>query len=366
MNRKPSNKKYISVYRTVLCIIAAMSISLCFILNAGNFFEPENLRAVSIGNKGIYIPIKPNGKEKSLPKNDGLYNDEIFMIREKEEPKDNTSEEPAKYTGAYPIVSLDMSNKAGLGEVLINDTDSGITIDVEYFKELRYPESLRTKDVTKLSSSSEPLVLIVHTHATECYSPEGAVGYDDSTSFRSTDTDKNMIAVGKVLTDTLTLNNIPTIQCQTLHDAADYNASYQNSLESVKAYLKEYPSIKYVFDLHRDAIIRENGELIKPQYIRDEESCAQVMTLVGTNALGADHPNWQDNMNLAVKLQIKLTETYNGIARPINTRGASFNQQYAPGSLLFEIGSCANSLSEAKRAAVYLGEAISQTIRENS
>ena len=100
MNRKPNNKKYISFYRTVLCIIAAMSISLCFILNAGSFFEPENLRTVSIGNKGIYIPIKPSDKEKSLPKNEGLYNDEIFMIKEDIAPQTGTTEEEARKINA--------------------------------------------------------------------------------------------------------------------------------------------------------------------------------------------------------------------------------------------------------------------------
>ena len=67
-------------------------------------------------------------------------------------------------------------------------------------------------------------------------------------------------------------------------------------------------------------------------------------------------------MNLAVKLQYRLTSEYNGMARPINLRKLSFHQQYAPGSLLFEIGSCANTLEEAKNAAVNLAEAIADTI----
>ena len=90
------------------------------------------------------------------------------------------------------------------------------------------------------------------------------------------------------------------------------------------------------------------------------------MLVVGTNEKGADHPDWETNFTVATHLQSKLTATYDNFARPINIRGASFNEQFTGGSLLIEIGSAANSLSEAKAAAKYLTLAIIETINENS
>jgi hypothetical protein len=69
---------------------------------------------------------------------------------------------------------------------------------------------------------------------------------------------------------------------------------------------------------------------------------------------GADHPDWFDNFSVAAKLQARLTESYDRFARPINIRGASFNEQFTPGSLLIEIGYAGNTLSEAKTAAKWL------------
>ena len=50
-------------------------------------------------------------------------------------------------------------------------------------------------------NSDGPKVLITHTHATEAYAPNGAAFYDIKASDRSTDTEKNVVAVGKVMED---------------------------------------------------------------------------------------------------------------------------------------------------------------------
>lgn len=360
-NNKTARKRYISVYRGILSVFAVLSITACLVLNAGKFFTPENIRAVNIGEDNIFKVIPADPQKHSIPENEGLHEDELFFIDENKESTDEAGNISVP-DGNYPILPLDMSADQSPTSIKINDTDSNINIDPSYYLSRSLPESLKGTGTVSVSAQNEPLVLILHTHATECYTEEGASSYDPDTSFRSSDPEKNMIAVGEVFADTLELNGIPTIHCQVLHDEESYNASYTRSLESVKYYLNKYPSIRYVFDLHRDAIIRENGDMIKTECSVDGATSAQMMSVVGTNALGADHPNWHDNMTLAIKLQSALISEYPDLARPVNTRGASFNQQYAPGSLLFEIGSCGNTLDEAKRCAVYLAEALSDII----
>ncbi len=348
---------YSLIYRVFMCSIACAVIFAAISLKLSYYFAPKSLENSVLGvYSGFRLPVTLREDEEMEPGREGLLKNEIFITEEiKETPRGNDS--------VYPITEIDMSSGAARGEILIRDSDSGQNVDVKKLLSSSYPEALKNDGISKVSTKKQPLVLILHTHATESFTEEGAVSYTSGTEFRSRDSSKNMIAVGKVMAGVLNERGIPTLHCETLHDAEDYNASYDNSLATVKKYLEEYPSIKYVFDLHRDALIRESGESLKPVCDISGKPTAQVMTLVGTDAGGADHALWRENnMNLAVKLQYKLTSDYNGMARPINLRKLSFHQQYAPGSLLFEIGSCANTLEEAKNAAVNLGNAIADVI----
>ncbi len=351
---------YPLIYRAFMCSVACAVIFAAVSLKLSYYFEPSSLEGSVLGvYSGFRLPVTLREDEEMEPGREGLLKNEIFITEETKEG-DNGS------TSAYPITEIDMSSGAMAGEVLVRDSDSGQSVDVTKLLASPYPAALRNGGISKMSTKTEPLVLIIHTHATESFAERKASSYTPSTSFRSTDISQNMVAVGKVMADILNQRGIPTLHCEILHDAEDYNASYDNSLATVKKYLKEYPSIKYVFDLHRDAMIRESGEALKPVCDINGQKTAQVMTLVGTDAGGAEHPMWQENnMNLAVKLQHKLTTDYNGMARPINLRKLSFHQQYAPGSLLFEIGSCANTLEEAKNAAENLGNAIADVIKSN-
>lgn len=350
------------IYRTILCFVAVIAISLAGALKLSEHFSPLNMESRTIrGQSFLQIPVTLREDEEMEPLWEGSLKNQIYYT---EEPDVNNEKKEEKEESFFPITEIDMSSGAARGEVLIRDSDSGLKVDVQRLLYSPYPDVLKSNSFSTVSTSDSPLVLILHTHATESYSEEGSTSYTADTAFRSTDTEKNVVAVGKVMADILNENGIPTLHCTLLHDAENYNASYDNSLETVKKYLKEYPSIKYIFDVHRDAIIRESGEALKPTCIINGKACAQVMTLVGTNAGGAAHSDWEENnMNLAVKLQHNLTTDYNGMARPINLRRLSFHQQYAPGSLLFEIGSCANTLEEAKTAGANLAEAIAKTIR---
>lgn len=212
---------------------------------------------------------------------------------------------------------------------------------------------------------SAPRVLILHTHATESYSEEGALWYDSDgeVSPRTENTSENVVAIGSVMAKVLRENGVPTLHCTILHDKESYMGSYDRSAETIRSYLEKYPTIEYVFDVHRDSLIHENGEKLRPITEIDGKVAAQVMCVVGTDYLGAYHPYWEDNLSLAVTLGERLDDTYPGLSRHIYLRGASFNQQYAPGSLLIEIGSCGNSLGEAKYSAELLAAELAKIIK---
>ena len=82
------------------------------------------------------------------------------------------------------------------------------------------------------------------------------------------------------------------------------------------------------------------------------------MLVVGTNAGGRKHPNWQQNLSLALRLQTLLERESPGITRPLNLRAQRFNQDLCPGALLLEIGGAGNTRHEALATVPILAEAI--------
>lgn len=214
-------------------------------------------------------------------------------------------------------------------------------------------------------NSTEPLVLIIHTHATECYSRENSTYYDETSATRTEDKNNNMIAVGKVLAETLNNSGIVALHSETMHDAGSYRDAYSLSAATIKSYLEEYPSIRYVLDLHRDAIMYESGAKARPITEVNGRKAAQMMILVGTDAGGADFPDWETNLSLALKLCEKIGTTSDTLMRSTAIRGASYNEQYTTGSLLIEVGSDGNTLSEAKYSAELLGYALADLIKGN-
>ncbi len=203
-----------------------------------------------------------------------------------------------------------------------------------------------------------PTVLIVHTHATESYTRESGQTYSETTAYRTLDESYNMLAVGDALARLLEEAGIGVIHDRQLHDYPSYNSSYANSRKSVKAYLEEYPGILLVLDLHRDAVEKADGSQLATHAVVNGCSAAQIMFLVGTDASGNHHPNWQENLALAAKLNVCMEQLCPGITRATTLRAQRFNQDLGQLALLVEIGSAGNTLEEALRAVSVLAQAI--------
>ena len=212
--------------------------------------------------------------------------------------------------------------------------------------------------------TADPLVLVVHTHGSESYLPAGYDFYSPDEDFRSTDESETVVHIGELLCERLNAYGIPTLHDKTMHDVPDYNSSYNNSLAAVKEYLSEYPSIKFVIDLHRDSVFDSAGNNIKPFTTVDDKDCAQLMLVMGTNAQGLPHPHWRENLTFAAYLQKQMNDMYPTLARPINLRTAEFNQALTKGSIILEVGSCGNTVEEAENAILLFAQAYASLILE--
>lgn len=215
---------------------------------------------------------------------------------------------------------------------------------------------LLTKPLTWDLTGESPTVLIVHTHATESFSPTDE--YEETTAYHTLDADHNMLSIGKYVASLLEAGGISVIHDTTLHDNPSYNASYTNSRKSVQQYLQEYPSIQLVLDLHRDTYEDENGNQLVHTVFSQDTTYAPLMLVVGTDYGGLDHPNWQENLSLALKLQTQLETICPGICRNINLRSQRFNQDLSPGAMLIEVGASGNTHEEALRTADVLAQGI--------
>ncbi len=193
-----------------------------------------------------------------------------------------------------------------------------------------------------------PTVLIYHTHGTESYAAGDT--YEENDSFRSEIVTENVVAVGDAFAEELREFGVNVIHDTEMYDIDSYSNSYVNSKRAVKAWLSAYPSIRYVIDIHRDSVTLSDKQ-VKLISETDGEKVAQVMTVIGTDESGSDHTGWLKNFTAASHLQSAMNELYPTLARPIYLRTASFNQELSAGAMLIEIGSCGNTVKEAKAAA---------------
>ncbi len=203
---------------------------------------------------------------------------------------------------------------------------------------------------------TKPTVLIVHSHGTESYTK--TEDYDEHTKYRTKNTDYNVVSIGAEIKKILESGGISVIHDTACHDYPSYSKSYSNSRKSVKEYLEQYPSIQMVLDIHRDAIANKKGEQVRYVTKTKYGTSSRLMMVVGTDANGLKHPNWPDNMALAVKLHAYLEKQTPGICRPISFRKQRFNQDLSPGALIVEVGSAGNTRQEALLAGRILAEAI--------
>ena len=207
-------------------------------------------------------------------------------------------------------------------------------------------------------TGDEPAVLILHTHATESYTPGEGECYE-ATDYRTRDPEYNMLCLGNLVARRLEEAGIRCIHDTQLHDSPSYNDSYANAAASTQAILEQYPSIQLVLDLHRDAADTAYGQMVTECSI-GSETAAQLMFVVGTDASGLNHPDWEQNLSLALKLQVLLERQNPGICRDLNLTRNRYNQHLGSYALLIEIGAAGNTLAEATLAAEKLAQAIIQ------
>ena len=196
-----------------------------------------------------------------------------------------------------------------------------------------------------------PKVLIVHTHATEGYQKLPGQTYEEYGAYRTLDDDYNMVSIGDEVARVLEAGGIGVVHDRSYHDYPSYNGSYGNARASIEEYLRKYPSIEMVLDIHRDASDGADGKQLTTSAVVGGQKSSQLMVVVGTNASGNYHPGWQDNLSAALQLTAMLERQEPGITRPIALRSERFNMDLTKASLLIEVGGAGDTHDQAIMAA---------------
>lgn len=230
----------------------------------------------------------------------------------------------------------------------------GVKYNTEYRPDL---QALLLSPLPFDLKGDEPTVLILHTHTTESYTPAPGERYTESSTFRTLDSQYNMLAIGDRVASILEEAGIRVIHDRQLHDYPSYNGSYNHARESTEAILAQNPGIRLILDLHRDAADTPTGQMATMASVGSVDS-AQLMLVVGTGSGGLSHPNWEENCALALKLHTVLEKENPGICRDLVLSYSRYNQHLSPGALLVEVGAAGNTQEEALVAAGALAEGI--------
>lgn len=291
--------------------------------------------------------------DTSSDSNSDLDFDTDYAVKDKSTDIDHTGEQSYLVTEC-----LYRESNMSYGNFYVkNETD--LSIDLSSFLNADLPY--------ELEDTTEPQVLIVHTHATESYMEEDVGYYYESFYPRDTDDNYNVVRVGEAIAEKLTQAGIGVAHCTEHHDDPQYYGAYDNSAESILEYMEKYPTIKIVLDIHRDSITTDEGEKIKPTFVYNGQKAAQIMIMCGNDNYGYyDFPDWEQNMSLAVKLQSVAETKYPGMTRPLYFGNFMYNMNLAPGSLLIEVGTDANTLEEAVNSGELLGDVIATVLKSTT
>ena len=203
-------------------------------------------------------------------------------------------------------------------------------------------------------------ILIFHTHSCESYTPSEKYSYTQTGNYRTTDLNYTVTRVGTELENYLKQYNLNVVHNTSYHDYPSYNGSYTRSLQTVENMLQTTSS-DIIIDLHRDAI----GS--RPDYAPTvkigEDYAAQIMFVIGTNEGGLFHPNWNENLKFAVKVQEKAEEMYPGLFKPIMLTKSRYNQHTGKYANIIEVGATGNTLEQCLTSMKYLSAIINEILK---
>lgn len=300
--------------------------------------------------------------EKMLYLNLGMLNSlkdkSVTKKADDDNKQTNEAQEDAKQGVDEPLQKAETGLETEVQKTNVPEKYTSEYKGVKIRNETKYKltEEILTPNVTVKKDN----ILIFHTHTCESYTPSEKYQYKQTGNYRTTDKNFSVVRVGRELDRQLQNYGYKVTHSETYHDYPSYTGSYENSYKTVTNLLQKNKNTDIVIDLHRDAI---NDYSYAPTVKIGDEYAAQLMFVIGGN-VSKEHPNWQQNLKFAVKIQEKANEMYPGLFKPIILRYASYNQQTAKGASIIEVGSTGNTMEQALTSMKYLAKVMDEVLKK--
>ena len=223
-------------------------------------------------------------------------------------------------------------------------------------------DDLISRDMTIKTDSSQPQILIYHTHSQEAYA--------DSTEG---DVNTTVIGVGEHLAQILrdeygyqVLHNTDTFEM--VDGVWDRSKAYNYAEPVIEQILADHPSIEVVIDLHRDGVDESKHLVTEINGV----PTARVMffnglskTTMNGNLDSLPNPYIQDNLAFSFQLEYLAKQYYPQFTRCIYLKGYRYNLHVRPKSLLLEVGAQTNTVEEAMNAMAPFAFILNKVLQGN-
>ena len=319
-----------------------------FILNFATNFRQANTTKIDIADvmlmNGIYN------------KNNYIIDSTVIEEEKKEEVVTAKSENDIKIDiidqAAKAYEDVEVFGKEDINTVVTQETKTLQRITLNTMKILNYSskrnidfKSILANDVTLTKKSDK--ILLYNTHTSESYINSEGYQFEYSGTMRSTDANYNMLAIASALNENLKSKGFDSIQNTTPHDYGTYTSAYAKSRITVKDALEKMGGAGLIIDVHRDAAADLN---FAPSVDINGVKVAQLMLVMGVGSDTSKNPFWEENLKLAIKLQLLADKIYPGLFRSMYIRDSVYNQDLNKYSLLVEFGATGNTIDEVKLA----------------
>lgn len=235
-------------------------------------------------------------------------------------------------------------------------TDTYNGVEIKNGTDYSLTDDILQCDTLNINNSD---VIIFHTHTCESYTQTENYSYEESGTFRTTDLNYSVSRVGDTLSEQLLSYGYNVTHDKTYHDYPAYSGSYGRSMATIENLLISHPNTDIILDLHRDAI---GDTSYAPSVKIGDEVVSQLMFVIGTDGGGLEHPNWQENLKFAIKVQEKANELYPGLFRPILLRNSRYNQQLGKAACIIEVGATGNTLEQSMGSMKYLAKVLNEIL----
>lgn len=204
----------------------------------------------------------------------------------------------------------------------------------------------------------DPIIYIYNTHHKEEYAynknqPYNIVPTVTTTSYMLSETLKkyeiNSIVEEASVTNVLKKNKWK------------YAASYKVTKIFLNNAKKEYPSLTYFIDVHRDSVKRS----VTTTTINGK-NYAKILFL-----LGLENKDYEKNAKMIEYLDTKIKKQYPSLSRGIYKKKGKgvngvYNQDFSPNCILIEFGGNKNTIEEVYNSVLVVADAIASYVKENN